>query len=320
LIDKSIEAFIMGLEIYNKPTICYRVEGFSFFICNAWELMLKAKMIRDIGEKSIYYKDNENRTLSLENCIKKVFTNNKDPLRINLEKIIELRNISTHYITEEYEQIYIPLFQSCVINYSNKLLEFFNEDITKKVSQNFITLSINMKEFDSDGIKARYPKDIADKIIKTKDMIWQISNQQNEKFSINIKHEYYLTKNKNQAVAEFRIAKDADEAIFITKELQDPNETHKYTLNNCLEIINNSIRKNDIKFIDQKGNSKFNKYHFSLFSTFHNFKGNTIYCYAHKIGNNIQFTYSNKVIDLIIEQVEKAPNTIISTLIKNTKK
>ena len=121
-------------------------------------------------------------------------------------------------------------------------------------------------------------------------------------------------------MAEFRIAKDADEAIFITKELQDPNETHKYTLNNCLEIINNSIRKNDIKFIDQKGNSKFNKYHFSLFSTFHNFKGNTIYCYAHKIGNNIQFTYSNKVIDLIIEQVEKAPNTIISTLIKNTKK
>ncbi len=32
LIDKSIEAFILGLEIYNKPTIRYRVEGFSFFI------------------------------------------------------------------------------------------------------------------------------------------------------------------------------------------------------------------------------------------------------------------------------------------------
>lgn len=35
LIDKSIEAFILGLEIYNKPTIKYRIEGFSFFICNA---------------------------------------------------------------------------------------------------------------------------------------------------------------------------------------------------------------------------------------------------------------------------------------------
>ena len=30
LIEKSVEAFIMGLEIYNKPTIKYRIEGFSF--------------------------------------------------------------------------------------------------------------------------------------------------------------------------------------------------------------------------------------------------------------------------------------------------
>lgn len=42
LLEKSQEAFIMSVEIYNKPTIKYRVEGFSFFICNAWELMLKA--------------------------------------------------------------------------------------------------------------------------------------------------------------------------------------------------------------------------------------------------------------------------------------
>lgn len=32
----------------------------------------------------------------MENGVQKVFTNNKDPLRINLEKIIELRNTSTH--------------------------------------------------------------------------------------------------------------------------------------------------------------------------------------------------------------------------------
>ena len=36
LVDKSIEAFLMGLEVFNKPTINYRTEGFSFFICNAW--------------------------------------------------------------------------------------------------------------------------------------------------------------------------------------------------------------------------------------------------------------------------------------------
>lgn len=31
LVDKSIEAFILGLEIYNKPTIKYRIEGIFFF-------------------------------------------------------------------------------------------------------------------------------------------------------------------------------------------------------------------------------------------------------------------------------------------------
>ena len=39
MLDKSEEAFLMAIEIYNKPTIKYRLEGFAFFICNAWELL-----------------------------------------------------------------------------------------------------------------------------------------------------------------------------------------------------------------------------------------------------------------------------------------
>ena len=110
MLNKSKEAFALAIEIYNKPTIKYRVEGFSFFICNAWELMLKAYIIKIEGQTAIYYKDKPNRTISLSECLRKIFTNNKDPLRLNLEKIIELRDTSTHFITEEYEMVYIPLF------------------------------------------------------------------------------------------------------------------------------------------------------------------------------------------------------------------
>ena len=35
LLDKAKEAFTLAIEIYNKPSIRYRVEGFSFFMCNA---------------------------------------------------------------------------------------------------------------------------------------------------------------------------------------------------------------------------------------------------------------------------------------------
>ena len=36
LIEKSQEAFCLAIELYNKPTIKYRVEGFSLFICNCY--------------------------------------------------------------------------------------------------------------------------------------------------------------------------------------------------------------------------------------------------------------------------------------------
>ncbi len=83
MLDKSEEAFLMAIEICNKPTIKYRLEGFAFFICNAWELLLKAKLLND--GKSIYYVDKPNRTLTISNCVNNVFTNDKNRVRKNLE-------------------------------------------------------------------------------------------------------------------------------------------------------------------------------------------------------------------------------------------
>ena len=42
LVDKSIEAFIVGVELYNKPTIKYRVEGFLFRNKNTDSSFLKS--------------------------------------------------------------------------------------------------------------------------------------------------------------------------------------------------------------------------------------------------------------------------------------
>lgn len=49
LFDKSVEAFLLAVETYNKPTIKYRVEAFAIFICNAWELLLKAHLLQTNG-------------------------------------------------------------------------------------------------------------------------------------------------------------------------------------------------------------------------------------------------------------------------------
>lgn len=317
LLKKSEEAFMMAIEIYNKPTIQYRVEGFSFFICNAWELMLKAHIIKKFGEHKIYYSDNPNRTISLEKCIGIIFTNNKAPLRLNLEKIIELRNTSTHFITEEYEMIYIPLFQSCVFNFIEKMQDFHEIDMTELIPQNFLTLSVSMKSLDESEIRAKYPEEIASKMINTSENLSGIINENNSAFAIRIDHHHFITKDRNKATSFVRISKDAEVGVKIVKELKDPNDTHKFTTKKCIEEINKRLKKLDIKL---SGKMEFNKYHFDLFAKYFGLKSNERYCYVHKVRSSPTYSYSIQAIDFIVDEIKKNPQSIIEDLKIKVKK
>lgn len=312
LLDKSKEAFVMAIEVYNKPTIKYRVEGFSFFICNAWELMLKATMIKRFGENSIYYSDNPNRTITLEKCIQKIFTNNKDPLRLNLEKIIELRNTSTHFITEEYEMVYVPLFQSCILNFNEKMMAFHNIDMTLVIPQNFLTLSVSIKALNESEIIAKYPEEIAKKLISTNQNIAEAIESNNANFAIRIEHHHFITKNKNIATSFVGIEQNADAKVKIIKELKDPNITHKYSSTNCIKEIKKHLKRSGtiLKFRGEE--KEFNSYHFNLFCKYYGIKENPKLCYKHDLGN--RYGYSIQTIDFIVEEIKKDPENIIQNL------
>jgi hypothetical protein len=293
LLNKSVEAFILGIEVYNKPTIKYRVEGFSFFICNAWELMLKAHLIKTKGDRSIYYKDNPERTITLENCIKLVFTNDKDPLRLNLEKIVQLRNTSTHFITTEYEMVYVPLFQACVLNFTDKLLDFHGIDITTIIPHNFLTLNITMEAIDSAKIIAKYPEEIAKKLISLNEEIEEMSAVKNPNFAIVIEHHHYIVKDKKKATSLVAIDNSAEAKVKLIKEVKDPNKTHPYTTKGAIEFIKDKLPKLGL-------NLDFNKYIFGLFVSYYDLKGNERFHYTYKVGNTVFHSYSQQAIDLII--------------------
>lgn len=318
LIEKSKEAFCMAIELYNKPTIKYRVEGFSLFICNAWELMLKAHMMNKFGDSSIYYKNNPQRTLSLENCIQKVFTNDKDPLRINLEKIVELRNTSTHFITEEYEMVYVPLFQACIFNYNEKMMAFHGIDMTTIIPQNFLTLSVSMKALDESEIVARYPEEIATKILTTKNSIDELSMNTNDKFAIRIEHYHYLTKDKDKATSMVKIDNSADVSVKIIHDVKDPNNTHKYTAKSCIAKISETLNKNNIKLFYNGQETKFTSFHFTNFCKYFGLKELERYCYVHKQYTTPQYSYSQQAIEFIFEELKKDPEHILDNIKKKS--
>jgi hypothetical protein len=45
LVEKSVDAYVLALETINRLSIKYRVESFTYLICNAWELLLKARVL-----------------------------------------------------------------------------------------------------------------------------------------------------------------------------------------------------------------------------------------------------------------------------------
>ena len=106
LLEKSLQAYIIALETINKMSLAYRVEAAFMLICNAWELLLKAKILDDSRNKSAIYYPKERlkmkRTLSLTNCMNAVMPRQDDPIRRNLEKVIQLRDAAVHFEIKEW--------------------------------------------------------------------------------------------------------------------------------------------------------------------------------------------------------------------------
>lgn len=312
LVNKSIEAFIMGLEIYNKPTIKYRIEGFSFFICNAWELMLKAELLN--RGKSIYFKDKPDRTLSLESVIKEIYPNKTQPLRINLEKIITLRNTSTHFITEDYETVYAPLFQANVLSFSEQLFRFHNYDITTSIAQNFLTLNATLEPLTNEQIKIKYPKEIAQRLIFQKNDIETTTDLiESDKFSIQIKHNLYQTNSPKEADFTFRIDKDSSIGVRQITKIKDPSETHKFSFNNLVIDIQKRLRKNKITFSYETSTGKkekFNSYALNLFLKAYDMKNEEKYAFKHVVGKSETYSYSQQAAEFIVSEIKKDPHII----------
>ena len=111
--EKSLEAALAAIESYNKPDARYREESFVVLMVNAWELLIKAKLIKDSGNKlsAIYINENlsgkrpkyklsrsgNKMTIDVLRCINLAIVDEK--LRAQLLILVELRNDSIHFFT-----------------------------------------------------------------------------------------------------------------------------------------------------------------------------------------------------------------------------
>lgn len=311
MLEKSQEAFLLAIEIYNKPTIKYRLEGFAFFICNAWELLLKGYIVQSVGINNIYYKNKPDRTIALTDCIKKVFTNEKDPTRKNLEIIVDLRNTSSHFIIKEMESIYLPFLQANTLNYSQKLYDFFHIDITKNIDTSFLYLITNSSELNETQILSVYGDEIFNRYKKLKlETTNLLENENNNKLAININLNLKVVKNINDANLTFSITNNSENAVLFIDKIKDINTTYPYSQKNAREIIMKNLNRKNLDI-------NLHQINFNLICMKFGLKDNEDYFYYHTLTK--RYVCSQKLIDFVTNIILKNPNLLDEIKSENKK-
>ena len=240
LIQKSKEAALAAIQIYNSPSITFKSESFIVLMVIAWTYLLHA-YYREKKIEYRYYDLKGNRRKfhrtkygafkywELERCI----NNNESPLdkdtANNLRFLIGLRHEIEHQRTSRIDNLISARFQACCLNYNEYLIRQIGQDnsIEKYLSFSLQLSSITeeqqslLKEYSDLPSNIKY-------FIQTYDDSLSDEEYQNTRFSYRVLFIPKIACNRGQAdeVIEF-IKGDSPLADTINKSYVTIKETEK---------------------------------------------------------------------------------------------
>lgn len=163
LVKNSIAAYFAAIEIHNKPNIAYRYETVTLLIQNAWELILKAYIRKNVKNRSIY--ENDNHTISFDKAIGYVAeningrkSNSFEAVRRNLEEIEIYRNGVTHFYCDELEPYIFMLVARSALNYVDFVKTYFGKDIMSEDGLFIMPLGFKLPFLPQDFLSGNFAK------------------------------------------------------------------------------------------------------------------------------------------------------------------
>ncbi len=295
LLNKAEEAYLMSMEIINKPTINYRTEGFCFFICNAWELLLKAFLINKTQDiNTINYKDDSNRTISLDDCVEKVFTSTTDKTKNNITFIRNIRNKATHLILPEFDFILSPVFQRCLTNFNKFFKKHFPDyKLNEKVTP-FIAL-VNPGNDENVSSLILNPANLL--------LLEKVKKELDNDDSLSQTLRLISTNKETEADIKFTITKDSEEKARLINVPKNIEKTHPYTTNEVIKRIKETLE------MSLGPNHGFTSNKFQDICKRKGIKNNQDYCYQFEYSKNKIYKYSGITIEYVsriyLEEIKK---------------
>jgi hypothetical protein len=136
LIDKAQDSALQAISTYNNPRSSFRTGNFTVLMVIAWTALVHAyfesKRIKYFYKKEngrYEYRDGDKMAWDLSKCIKEIFKEN-DPIRINIELFIKLRNKIEHRNLPALDQETQGECQAMALNFESWLSTQFGKDIS----------------------------------------------------------------------------------------------------------------------------------------------------------------------------------------------
>ena len=255
LVEKSVQAAVAAIEIYNKPNFSYREESFSILMTNAWELLLKAKWVFDHAdeEESLYElvdsgigkkiaKKNRSGnpiTHGISYLVKELFENKKSGLetgcRDNILALIEIRDNAAHFL---HKDLYLArrLLEVGTASLSNYLLlvrKWFQMDLSH---YDFYLMPISFFH----AFETIKPSSITHYTDQTKrllefiDSLEQKELEQDSQQYVTLRFETHLVRGKDASAVEFRWTDDPNAPVISLRE-EDVLKNYPMTYRNLVD-------------------------------------------------------------------------------------
>lgn len=220
---------ISAIEIYNKPDFKYREETFAKLAINSWELLLKAKWLKENNNKirSLYVEvkvKKQNGEFGKKLTIKTTdcgnpFTHSLEYLAVKLEekKILnalakqnidalrEIRDSSVHFYNRN--NVFAIRLQevgsACVKNFVQATKSWFSYDLSK---YNFYLMPLAFVNSTSDMKLIELNKEEAN-LVKYISML-DAANNPDSDYSVSVNVEFNFSKSKTKDALDFQITND----------------------------------------------------------------------------------------------------------------
>lgn len=258
VVEKSIEAYILALETINRLSVAYRIEAFAYLMCNAWELLLKARILDTSPSYHAIYKKQRpgqlRETIPLDQALRRVFPDQQNLTRQNIEVVSEFRNASAHHIITAVPKELLMIFQSSVLNYHTRLGEWFGISLSDRVSVGMMTIvyDFSPEQFDMTNLvlRKKMGKETALYLAELQTRLRTQFHEagQSPEFSVDLSYNLVLSRKKNDKDGDIYLTSGADGAAMgMIPVPTNPSRSHPFRMTELVGYLRERFN-DDIPF------------------------------------------------------------------------